>query len=129
MGYTDRTRGRQINAWNLTKYSLLSSQGNMAASATQTQAGGTPITTMYASFSTGATGNAARLLPAKAGLQITVFNETGNTISIFPAGAAQGGVAGGDNIKPGAANALFSLTVALSPTIFTCVNDGTWLVK
>jgi hypothetical protein len=131
MGFTDRNRGRSINNWNLTKYSLLSAAGGMVASPTQTQAGATPITTMYASFGTVASaGNAARLLPAKAGLQITVFNETATSMNVFPAGAAQGGAAGGDTIKPtpGAANSALAVVTG-TPTIFTCLVDGVWWTK
>lgn len=129
MGYTDRSRGRQINAWNLTKYSLLSAQGNMIASATQTQAGATPMTAMYNSFTTvGVAGNASRLPPAKAGLQITVFNETANSMNTYPAGATQGGVAGGDRINQLAQNAPIAV-VLNTPQIFTCMIDGTWWTK
>jgi hypothetical protein len=129
MGITDRGRGRSTSNWNFTKYSLLSAAGGLVASATQTQAGATPINTMYASFGTvGSAGNAARLPPAKSGLSITVFNETATSMQVFPAGAAQGGVAGGDKINTQAQNASLAV-VQFTPQIFTCLVDGTWWSK
>jgi hypothetical protein len=135
MGYTDRGRGRSIQNWNLTKYSLLSAQDAMVASATQTQAAGTPIKAMYNGFGTVASaGNAATLPPAKAGLQITVFNNGANAMNVFPAGATQGGVSGGDRINTLAQNAAFSVInqsagVTGIAVLFTCLTDGTWWTK
>jgi hypothetical protein len=102
---------------------------SLTASATQTQAGGTPITASIAGFSTvGGAGNAATLPPSRPGMIITVINETATSMQVFPASQTQGGATGGDLIKPGAQNASINVTNA-APTIFYCMTAGTWWTK
>lgn len=106
-----------------------STQTALTASATQTQAAGTPITAMSAQITTCAVaGNAVTLMPAIAGMEITILNNGANACNVFPASQAGGGVAGGDKINAGAQNAAFSLATA-TPTVFFCFSTGVWTTK
>lgn len=113
-------------AGNLPTYST---QSGITASATQTQVGGTPITSSQVQISVCAvSGNACTLPPAKAGMEITVINNGAQPSNIFPATAGQGGVSGGDQINAGGQNAAFSLVIT-TPTIFYSFVTGTWVTK
>lgn len=106
-------------------------QGPLTASTTQTQAAGTSITQALAQFGTVANpSDAGTLMPAKAGMIVTVVNSGANTMSIFPASQGQGGVSGGDKFNSQGQNA--ALTGGISntvPMIFNCIVDGTWWNK
>jgi hypothetical protein len=111
-------------------FQTLGAKDGLTASATQTQAAGTPITAATVGFSTVASaGNAATLPPAIAGMEISVVNETTSTsMNVFPASAGQGGVSGGDRINALAQNA--AIAVAGSTIlIFYCMTTGTWWTK
>jgi hypothetical protein len=98
-----------------------STANGLTASATQTQVAGTPITTMFAVFSTvGVAGNAATLPASVQGMVISVANNGANAMSVFPAL--------GDKINSLATNAAFSVTNA-TITIFYCSVAGQWLTK
>lgn len=106
-----------------------STQPGITASATQTQAAGTPITASQVQISVCAVaGNACTMPPAKAGMEITVINNGANAANIFPASVGQGGVSGGDTIAPGGQNVAFSLNNT-TVTIFYCFTTGTWITK
>lgn len=105
-------------AGNLPTYST---QSGITASATQTQAAGTPITASQVQISVCAvSGNACTLPPAKAGMEITVINNGANASGIFPAV--------GDQINALGVNAVFSLATG-TPTIFYCFVVGQWVTK
>lgn len=111
------------------QYPTFSTQTGITASATQTQAAGTPLTAVQVQISVcAAIGNAVTLMPAMAGMEITIVNNGANAANCFPASQAQGGVTGGDRILPGAQNAALSLAAA-SVTIFYCFVTGTWTTK
>jgi hypothetical protein len=129
MGIADRLKGREYQNWSQINYYLTSAQDGLIASPTQTQAGGTPITTMLSGFTTVASaGNAARLPPAKRGLQLFIFNNAALSMNVFPAGQLQGGVAGGDKINGGTANNPIAVVPGV-PMILTALSDGSWWSK
>lgn len=79
-------------------------------------------------------GDGVRLPPALPGLIYSVVNDAAaNAMNVFPASAAQGGVAGGDKINSGSQNAAFSQAAsngaAGGPTLFYCFTLGTWRTK
>jgi len=105
-------------------------QDSLTASTTHTAAGGTPITSSIANFSTVANANdCATLPPALPGMQITVINNGAQTLQVFPATAALGGITGGDTINGGSGGA--STTIASPPaiTLFFCTKLGAWFTK
>jgi hypothetical protein len=102
----------------------------LTASTTHTQAGATPILASQAGIAACANANDAVLLPpAKAGMQIDVINHGAQNAAAYPASAAQGGAAGGDQINGLGQNLpLLNMTNA-TPTIFYCLTDGQWWTK
>jgi hypothetical protein len=75
-------------------------------------------------------GDGVRLPPAIGGACVVVVNDAAaNAANVWPSSQAQGGVTGGDKINALAANAAFSLTVALGVTIFYCFSTGSWRTK
>ena len=96
------------------------SAAQIAANATNTQAAGTPITTMLANVTAGAAGSAT--LPVSAsGLEITAHNISTFAVNVFP----NAGGTGTEKINAGAANAALSLPAGTS-TVFTCQTAGQW---
>jgi hypothetical protein len=69
------------------------------------------------------------LPPAIAGACVVVVNDGANSMLVWPSSRAQGGIAGGDSISPGAANASFTQTVAAGVLIYYCFAAGTWRTK
>ncbi len=66
------------------------------------------------------------LPPSVPGLEITVINAAAaNSLNIYPAGAAQGGVTGGDAINLLGVNAAFAMVVNKCVR-FSCVTAGQW---
>jgi hypothetical protein len=102
----------------------------LTASTTHTQAGAPPILASQAGIAVCANANDAVLLPpAKAGMQIDIINHGVQNAAAYPASAAQGGAAGGDQINGlGQNNPLVGMTNA-TPTIFYCLTDGQWWTK
>jgi hypothetical protein len=104
----------------------LSTANGLTASATQTQAAGTIINTMFAVFTTvGVAGNAATLLspttPSSVqGMSITVANNGANSMNVFPDS--------GSKINALSVNAAFAVA-ASTITIFYCSTPGQWLTK
>jgi hypothetical protein len=106
-----------------------SSQDNVAPTPTGTQTTATAIVTSTVGVTPAATTDAVRLPPAIAGMEVTVVNKSAtNTLTVFPASAAQGGVTGGDNINGGAQNASINAVAAI-PTLFFCLTIGQWWVR
>jgi len=95
------------------------SQGNVVSAGTSS-ATATPITQALVDFTSGTTGGTAggTLPPAKAGMQISVANNAGGTISIYPNGT--------DTIN-GSASA--NVPATRSVTLFFCAVNGNWLTK
>jgi hypothetical protein len=79
---------------------MLSSVAAYTASVTQTQAGGTKITTAGAAVTTGNANDAIVLPKGYAGLEIFVSNLSANALGVFPAV--------GDTIFPSAQNAVLA---------------------
>lgn len=104
---------------------------NLAPTATGTQATATLVSTSTAGITPAAGTDAVRLPPAKAGMEVTVINKAaGFALTIFPASAAQGGVAGGDNFNNQAQNAALTGGVpAATVLLFYCLTDGTFWSK
>ena len=103
----------------LTGHFRESATDNIVASATQTQAGATPLNTDMNRVVTVVTNNdSVRLPPSSSGLTIQVTNaHATNAIQVFPAN--------GDKIEAGALNA--ALVVAATKTItFACHTAGQW---
>jgi hypothetical protein len=62
-------------------------------------------------------------------MKIEIFNgQSSNALSVFPAGASQGGVSGGDNINAVGAGSAYSLTAAYKAT-FECLTTGQWYAQ
>ena len=103
----------------LTGHLRESATDNIVASATQTQAGATALTTdMNRVVTVALAGNAVRLLPSSSGLTINVTNaHATNAVSVFPAN--------GDQIETGGVNAFFSVAAAKTVT-FVCHTAGQW---
>lgn len=95
----------------------------MTASATQTQAAGTPITTVISRFTTVASNNNACTLPVSApGMELTIINaHASNAIQIFP----NAGGTTTEQINALGANAAFSLAATKVVTI-VCTVAGQW---
>jgi hypothetical protein len=79
-------------------------------------------------FTTVASTGACRLPPAEAGALIKVYASGSNNLSVFPASAALGGIAGGDAINAGGAGNAYTLTSGNMAT-FTCVTTGQWYAQ
>lgn len=136
--YTCATAGQWYTEGLATGYSssgggnfqTFSYADNLVASVTHTQAGATPITASQVGIGTCANANDAVLLPpAKPGMQIDIINHGAQNAAAYPSSAAQGGVAGGDQINGlGQNNPLTGMTNA-TPTIFYCMTAGTWWTK
>jgi hypothetical protein len=102
----------------------------LTASTTHTQAGATPILASQAGIAICANANDAVLLPpAKAGMQLDIVNHGAQNAAAYPASAAQGGVAGGDQINALGANNPLTGLANTTPTIFYCLTDGQWWTK
>ena len=102
----------------------------LTASTTHTQAGATPILASQAGIAVCAnSGDAVLLPPAKAGMQIDIINHGVQPAAAYPASAAQGGVAGGDNINAVGQNLPLTGLASAAPTIFYCLTDGQWWTK
>jgi hypothetical protein len=116
-------------------YGSKMAQDNLTAHAGGGQANGVPITTSLTRVTTVASaGDSLTLPPAIRGMEISVVNDAAtNSMNVFPASAAQGGVAGGDSINALGANAAFAMAAVNSggagPTIFYCFTTGTWRTK
>lgn len=96
------------------------SYATIAANATNTQAAGTPVTTMLTNVTAGAT--ASVTLPASApGLELTVHNISAQTVNVFP----NAGGTGTEKINALANNALYAMATNTS-TVFTCTVAGQW---
>ena len=101
--------------------STVTSIDALTANAGATQGTGTPITAAIAGFSTVAgAGNSGTLPVSKTGMVITVINETGTSMNVFPAV--------GEKINVLAANAAIAVTNA-APTVFYCMTPGFWWTK
>jgi len=121
-------------------YGQSMAQDNITAHAGGGQANAVPITGPYMRVTTVATAaDSVVMPPAVRGMIVTVVNDDptvgGKSLNIFPASAAQGGIAGGDAINALAANTAFALNntfASVSPgivTIFYCFSNGLWRTK
>lgn len=90
----------------------LSSIQTATASTTQTQAGGTPITSAAAAITTANANDAVTLPKGGAGLEIFIANLSANALGVFPAV--------GDTIFPSAANAVLAQSASKN-AIYKCV--------
>ena len=108
-------------------YPTIAYQDALTASTTQTAAGGTPITSSMANFTTVVNANdAATLPPALPGMQVTVANNSGgSTMQVFAATQLLGGISGGDKIAGAASTTIANATVIL----FFCTHLGNWFIK
>ncbi|CAB4122737.1 hypothetical protein UFOVP28_37 [uncultured Caudovirales phage] len=98
---------------------VTSAVDNLTASATQTQAGGTPITAAISKFTTVATvGNAATLPLATPGTEYMVINAAANAVQVFPYL--------GDSINGIGANASIYLLPGDTVT-FYCTSATQWI--
>jgi hypothetical protein len=109
----------------------LSSQDNITATPSGTQSTSILLNNARNRITTVATAaDGVRLPPALAGAAIVVTNDAAtNAANVWPSGASQGGIAGGDRINALAANTAYSLTVGAGPTTFYCFGNGTWRTK
>jgi hypothetical protein len=96
------------------------SYATIAANTTVTQAAGTPITAMLVNMTSTAAG-AATLPASAAGLELTVHNISGFTVTVFP----NAGGTGTETINALSANAGIALLTNTS-TVFTCNTVGQW---
>lgn len=105
-------------------------QDGVVAHAGGGQANAVLITGIQARVTTVATAaDSVRLPPAIAGMSLNVLNgAAANAMNVFPSSAAQGGVAGGDNINALAVNTALSCA-AQTVTNFYCITTGTWWSK
>ena len=92
----------------------------VAGNVTLTQAAGTAITTLLNNV-TGAAATAVTLPPSAPGLEITVHNISGFTVSVFP----NAGGTGTETINGLAANAAQAMPTNTS-TVYTCAIAGQW---
>ena len=95
-----------------------SATSGITASATQTQAGATQLTTVFNRIDTNAlANNAVKLLPGITGMQMTVYNNTANAAQVYASGTDTiNGAAGSTGISLGAAKT----------GVFTCYVSGAW---
>jgi hypothetical protein len=96
-----------------------STQDNITASATQTQAGATPIVAQLSRVTTVASsGNAVVLPPALPGIDLIVANADGNPMTVFASGSdTVNGFAGNVGVQQ----------MAQCVAIYLCVSKGAWL--
>jgi hypothetical protein len=137
-GFVERQKGKSVIA---TQYQAqgnafyASYQDNITATPSGTQTTSLMLAQQQSRITTvAASGDGVRLPPAIPGAAVTVLNDAAvNPCNVFPASAAQGGIAGGDKINTGSANAAFSLVSQVGsgtgPTIFYCFSAGTWRTK
>lgn len=83
---------------------LTSAQQAVTASTTQTQAGGTAITSAIAVVTTGNANDAVRLPKGSIGMEVFIANLSANALGVFPAVD--------DTIFPSAANAVLAQTAS-----------------
>ena len=94
----------------------------IAASATDTQVGGTPITAAVNHVTSTGSSQAVTLPPSTPGLQITIALATAaNTVDVFP----NAGGTGTEAINALAANAKLTMA-ALTSATFICAVAGQW---
>ena len=94
----------------------------IAASATDTQVGGTPITAAVNHVTSTGSSQAVTLPPSTPGLQITIALATAaNTVDVFP----NAGGTGTEQINALAANAKLTMA-ALTSATFICAVAGQW---
>lgn len=111
-------------------YATLSYQDGITASVTQTQLAATPITASIVTIAICANAqNAVLLPPAKPGMEIAIINNGAQSAQAFPASAANGGAAGGDQINALGQNAGLQNMTNSVPTIFYCTKVGQWFTK
>src|SRR5258708_1686597 len=134
-------QGGQVAAgqtYNNQLYGQSMAQDSVVATAGGTQANSFKVTGPLVRVITVATAaDSITLPPAIRGMEIVVVNDAAaNAMNVFPASAAQGGIAGGDSINQGAANAAFSVLAAnngavatVFPTVFICYSNGFWRTK
>jgi len=100
----------------------LSSIQSATASTTQTQAGGTAITSAAAAVTTANANDAVRLPKGAAGSEVFISNLSANALGVFPAV--------GDTIFPSAQNAVLAHAASKS-ALYKCIavdsnGNGTW---
>lgn len=83
---------------------LTSAQQAVTASVTQTQAGGTAITSAIAVVTTGNANDAVTLPKGGIGMEVFIANVSANALGVFPAA--------GDTIFPSAVNAVLAQTAS-----------------
>jgi hypothetical protein len=121
--------------WNNQLYGQGMAQDNVTATASGTQANSFKVLGPLVRVTTVVTAaDSITLPPAIRGMEIAVLNDAAaNSMNVFPASAAQGGVTGGDAINNGAANAAFAVAAqngaGTGPTIFICYTNGFWRTK
>jgi hypothetical protein len=100
--------------------STIVSQGNITGGGTS-QGTATPITQALANVATSGASPAGVTLPAaKAGAQITIGNNSGNTITVYGNGS--------DTINGNAGSTGVTQATALV-TLYICATNGNWLTK
>ena len=99
-------------SWANAVTNALCSIQTATASTTQTQAGGTAITSASAAITTGNANDAVRLPKGYAGAQIFIANLSANALGVFPAV--------GDTIFPSAGDAVLAQSASKS-AIYKCV--------
>jgi hypothetical protein len=110
------------------QYITYSTQTGITATASGTISTSIAITAEQAQISTAASGSGVRLPPAVAGMELTLINNGANSVNVFPASAALGGVSGGDAINALSQNTAYVFTTG-TPLIFYAFVTGTWITK
>ena len=100
-------------SWANAVTNALSSIQSITASTTQTQAGGTAITSAAVNVTTGNANDAVRLPKGYPGAEIFISNLSANALGVFPAV--------GDTIFPSAANAVLA-QAASKTAIYKCIS-------
>lgn len=105
------------------QFATFATQANVTASATQSQAGGVPITAMNVQVSVSAvSGNALTLPISRAGMEITIVNNGANPIQVY--GSAS------DSATVNGVAATVGVSQATSTvTIYFCFVAGAWWTK
>jgi hypothetical protein len=93
----------------------------ITAGTTQTQAGGTPITTALNRVTTANTNDGVTLPVSAPGMQVTVINASANTIKVYP----NAGGTGTEQINAVGANAAYTIATVKSVS-FYCTLAGQW---
>jgi hypothetical protein len=120
-GFTDRGKGKSLAGMNI--YSV---QTGIIAKNPAAQATATPLTAQNCFLATVANiGDAVRLPPAQAGMEITVVNQAALAAATYPSGT--------DTINAGGAGASAALPTgsggATPVVIFYSAVDGKWFSK